>query len=268
MEGGSSSVPAMRLTFLGTGTSFGVPVVGCRCETCTSEDPRDRRTRHGALLDLPEGRLLVDAPPELRLQLLGQGVGAVDAVWITHAHADHVHGIDDLRIFSARKGLPLPAYVSLEHQADLHARFPYIFDSRLLPPAGTTRPELRLEPLPRSGVIDILGARFLPLRLPHGPVSVYGFRVGALGYVTDAKALPEDVLTALDGVEVLVINALWFGDPHPTHFNVEEALEAADAVGARRTYLTHMTHRLRHADMLSRLPRGVVPAYDGLSTEI
>lgn len=258
----------MKLTFLGTGTSFGVPVVGCDCATCTSDDPRDRRTRNGALLDLPGGRLLVDAPPELRLQLVREGVRTLDALWVTHTHADHVHGIDDLRVFSARAGRPLPAYVPEPYLEELRARFPYIFDPSVLPPAGTTRPEIRLEAVHAGEPVDILGARFQPLRVPHGAVPSYGFRVGALGYITDAKRLPTEVARALAGVDVLVLNALWYGNPHPTHFNVEEAVEAARDVGAARTYLIHMTHRLRHADLAGRLPAGIEPAYDGLSLEI
>jgi len=258
----------MRLTFLGTGTSFGIPVVGCDCATCTSDDPRDRRTRNGALLSLPGGILLVDAPPELRLQLVREGVRSIDAVWLTHAHADHVHGIDDLRVFTARGGRSLPTYVPRECVDELHDRFPYIFDPRIRPPEGTTKPEIRLLTLHGEEPVDILGASFRPLAVPHGAVSVYGFRVGGLGYITDAKRLTPTVVEALRGVRVLVLNALWFGDPHPTHFNVEEAVEAARTVGAARTYLIHMTHRLRHRDLLGRLPDGIEPAYDGLTLEI
>src|SRR5690606_18843523 len=135
----------------------------CDCATCTSDDPRDRRTRNGALLDLPGGRLLVDTPPELRLQLVAAGVRSLDAVWLTHLHADHVHGIDDLRVFSARARGPLPAYVPEEYQAELRARFPYIFDPAVLPPAGTTKPEIRLEAVRPHEAVSILGESFLPL---------------------------------------------------------------------------------------------------------
>lgn len=258
----------MRLTFLGTGTSFGIPVVGCDCATCTSSDPRDRRTRNGALVQLAGGNLLVDAPPELRLQLIRERVRTVDAVWFTHTHADHVHGIDDLRVFSARAGGPLPAYVPREYVQDLQTRFPYIFDPSIVPPAGTTKPEIVITTVHGEQPIEILGARFLPLPVPHGSLPAYGFRVGALGYVTDGKRLPAGVVETLRGVDVLVINALWFGNPHPTHFNVEEALEAAAEVGAKHTYLIHLTHRLRHADLAAKLPTGVEPAYDGLTVEI
>jgi len=257
----------MRLTFLGTGTSFGVPVVGCDCATCSSGDPRDARTRSGALLELPEGLLLVDASPELRIQLVKAGVSRVNAVWITHPHADHIHGVDDLRIFTARFGGVLPTHVAREHAPAIRRRFPYIFDSEE-PVPGTSRPRIELIPFDAGGPVTILGAELHPLALPHGPMTVYGFRVGELGYVTDAKALPEPVMERLKGVRTLVLNALWWGSPHPTHFNVEEAIEAAERVGAERTYLIHLTHRVGHADLEARLPDFIRPAFDGLTLEV
>jgi len=258
----------MRLTFLGTGTSFGVPVVGCDCAACTSDDPRDRRTRHGALLELDGGTVLVDTPPELRLQLLSAGVEVVDAVWFTHAHADHIHGIDDLRVFTAHGRRNLSAFVAREYEDLLRSRFRYIFDDAYRPPAGTTKPQIRLLPFEGTDSVTVVGHRFEPLAVPHGPVTVYGFRVGDLGYVTDGKRLPDQALETLRGVRVLVLNALWFGRPHPTHFNVEEAVEAAQTVGAERTYLIHLTHRVRHQELVEWLPDGILPAYDGLRIEI
>ena len=257
----------MKLTFLGTGTSFGVPVVGCDCPTCTSDDPRDRRTRHGALLELEGGRLLVDTPPELRLQLLRAGVELVDAVWFTHLHADHIHGIDDVRVFTVRHG-DMPAYLAHEYVPTMQRHFEYIFDDEIEPPAGSSKPKIRLHGFGAEESVSILGRTFHPVRVPHGNATVYGFRVGKLGYVTDAKALPDDALEALEGVEVLVLNALWFGRPHGSHFNVEEAVEAARDVGARETYLTHLTHRVTHKELLERLPAGVFPAYDGLVVQV
>lgn len=257
----------MKLTFLGTGTSFGIPVVGCDCRTCTSTDVRDRRTRHGAVLEVDGGRLLVDTPPELRLQLLASGVDRVDAVWFTHLHADHVHGIDDLRIFTVRGG-DLPVYVGAEYRERMAHYFKYIFDESCRPLEGTSKPRLQLNDLHPGRVVDLLGERFQAVEVPHGLVRVYGFRVGGLGYVTDGKSLPPATLEALRGVDTLVLNALWFGKPHPSHFNVEEAVAAARAVGARRTYLTHLTHRVTHQELLDRLPEGVEPAYDGLSIEV
>jgi phosphoribosyl 1,2-cyclic phosphate phosphodiesterase len=254
----------VKLTFLGTGTSFGVPVIGCDCGTCTSTDPRDRRTRHAALLQNGEDVVLVDAPPELRLQLTDQRVASVDAVWITHCHADHIHGIDDLRAVSAHHRRRLDVFTGADCERTLRHRFAYIF-SDYRPPPGTTKPELRLrtiEPLERITVGD-LSLQALPLQ--HGPVTVLGFRVGALGYLTDAKTLGPGTREALHGVETLVLNALWFGNPHPTHLNVEEAVELAGQIGARRAFLTHLTHRVRHTELERQLPDWIRPAYDGLS---
>ena len=258
----------MRLTFLGTGTSCGVPVVGCDCETCTSDDPRDSRTRHGALVNLGEKNMLVDTPPELRLQLLAAGIDRVDAVWYTHDHGDHVHGIDDLRAFTVRAKVALPAYVPEEFETIFHERFRYVFDHEIRPPRGSSKPEVEMRVFGPDRPVDMFGHAFTPLVVPHGYINAYGFRVGDLGYVTDGKLLPPETMAALEGVKVLVLNALWFGNPHPTHFNVEEAIEAAQAVGAERTYLTHLTHRVRHQDLLDRLPDGIEPAYDGLTIEI
>lgn len=258
----------MRLTFLGTGTSYGIPVVGCGCATCTSDDPRDRRTRHGALLETAGGRLLVDTPPELRLQLVREGVESIDALWLTHIHADHLHGIDDVRVFSARRGRPLPAWAPEVYLDELMRRFDYVFDPSIQPPEGSTKPDVTLHGLREGEAVEIVGETFMPFSVPHGRMPVFGFRVGPLGYVTDGKRLPPRAMEALEGVRVLVLNALWFGRPHPTHFNVEEAVEAAAAVGAERTFLVHMTHRVLHRELEERLPPGVEPAYDGLSVEM
>jgi phosphoribosyl 1,2-cyclic phosphate phosphodiesterase len=258
----------VKLTFLGTGTSFGVPVVGCDCTACTSSDPRDRRTRHGAVLETEGGHLLVDTPPELRLQLLAAGIHRVDAVWYTHIHADHVHGIDDLRVFTVRDRGDLPAFAGSEYHEAIAHHFEYIFDDKYQPAAGSSKPRVRLHHLRPGEPVDIVGRSFLPVQVPHGHVRVYGFRVGGLGYVTDGKCLPPAAMEALRGVDVLVLNALWFGRTHSSHFNVEEAVEAAADVGARRTYLTHLTHRVTHAELLRRLPAGVEPAYDGLTIEV
>jgi phosphoribosyl 1,2-cyclic phosphate phosphodiesterase len=256
----------MKLTFLGTGTSFGIPVVGCDCATCTSTDPRDKRTRHGAFLEMRGGRLLIDTPPELRLQLVANRIASVDAVWYTHAHADHIHGIDDLRIFTIRKDLT--AYVPTEYRSLFEQHFRYIFDESVQPPEGTNKPQLTLVDVDAGVPVDIAGETFVPVVVPHGDCAVYGFRVGRLGYVTDAKLLPRETMNELRGVDVLVLNALWFGKPHPTHLNIEEAIQVARDLDAKTTYLTHLTHRVRHAELLERLPRGVYPAFDGLTVEI
>jgi phosphoribosyl 1,2-cyclic phosphate phosphodiesterase len=258
----------LRLRFLGTGTSFGIPVVGCRCEVCTSADPRDRRSRHAAVIERGDARILIDTPPELRLQLLGADITHVDAVWFTHDHADHTHGIDDLRVFSARQRRSLDAWADPVTAASLRRKFRYIFDADYRPPEGTTKPEIRLRDFDPAAALSVAGFDMTPLEVPHGDTAVYGFRTGGLGYITDAKQIPAAARAALAGVEVLVLNALWSGSPHPTHFNVEEAVQAAREIGAQRTFLTHMTHRLRHAALAAALPEGIEPAYDGLVVEI
>ncbi|MDT8369262.1 MAG: MBL fold metallo-hydrolase [Longimicrobiales bacterium] len=257
----------MRLTLLGTGTSFGVPVVGCDCRVCTSEDPRDRRDRSAALLDLPEGRLLIDAPPELRLHLLREGIASIDAVWITHTHADHLHGLDDLRIVTQREARSLDAWVADIHREDVEARFSYIFDDRVQPPPGTSKPKIVLHELSAGRPVRILGQEIIPVALPHGPVTSFGFRAGTLGYLTDGKSVPDAALEVLRGIDTLVINALWWGSPHPTHFNIEEAIETARTLGARRTFLVHLTHRVLHAELEADLPEGVAAGYDGLAID-
>jgi phosphoribosyl 1,2-cyclic phosphate phosphodiesterase len=257
----------VKLTFLGTGTSFGVPVIGCDCATCMSPDVRDKRTRHGAVVETASGRLLVDTPTELRLQLLAAGIKSIDAIWFTHDHADHLHGIDDVRAFSVKRG-DLPGYVPVEYHSAIEQHFRYIFDDNIKAPKGSSKPRLRLLPMEAGKPIEIVGESFLPVRVPHGECSVYGFRVGRLGYITDAKTLPREAVAALEGVDVLVLNALWFGKPHASHFNIEEAIEASRTVGAKRTYLTHLTHRVTHRELEERLPDGVYPAFDGLVVEI
>lgn len=254
----------MKLHFLGTGTSFGVPVIGCDCEVCTSPDERDRRTRHAVMLEEDDRRLLVDTPPELRLQLVRAGVRDVDAVWFTHYHADHTHGVDDLRVFSVRRRSPLQVYGERGCIEVLAQKFDYVFDPRLKPIEGTTKPEAELRELTAYQPVTVAGFDLTPLPVPHGNVDVFGFRAGELGYITDAKRLPERTREALRGVRVLVLNALWYGRSHPTHFNVEEAVEVARDIGADRTYLTHLSHRVGHRELLQRLPAGILPAHDGL----
>ena|SRR5688572_7938444 len=258
----------MKLTFLGTGTSFGVPQVGCGCAVCHSPDPRDKRNRVGAIVETDNGaRLLIDTPPELRLQLIAAGVDRVDAVLYTHDHADHAHGLDDIRALSVRRDAPLEMYGPADSLARLASRFPYIFDDSIRPLPGTSKPEGRAMPLRDRQRVDIAGVEVMPVEVPHGPVSVFGYRIGALAYITDAKTISSDVSAALEGVKVLVINAL-FRTGHPTHLSIPEAVRVAQTIGAERTYLTHLTHDNFHADLEAELPRGIMPAFDGLTIRI
>lgn len=258
----------MRLTFLGTGTSFGVPVVGCGCDVCTSEDPRNRRTRHALLLEDEGGTLLVDTPPELRLQLLAAGATRVDAVFLTHPHADHVHGIDDLRVFAVHGRSSLPVHVASRYEDELRRRFDYFLGPHASSQPGTTIPGIELVLFEDRDEIEAGGIALQTIGFPHGQFESFGFRTGELAVVVDAKQVPEDAWGLLEGVRTLVINALWFGKTHPTHFTVEEAVEVAERLGAERTWLTHLTHRVEQGDAERRLPVGVRPAYDGLTIEV
>ncbi len=253
----------MRLTFLGTGTSFGIPQIGCRCAVCTSSDPRDRRRRTGVVIQADGATLLVDTPPELRLALLESGVGSVDAVLFTHDHADHTHGIDDLRALSGHGRGTLPLYGPADALERMRVKFDYIFDPMARPIPGSSRPEVTLNALEPGVEATVAGQRVLPLRFSHGPSDVFGYRIGPLAYLTDVKAVPAAERAALQGLDVLVLNAL-FHRPHPTHLSIPEAVEAARAIGARRTYLTHLTHETGHAALAAELPEGIEPAYDGL----
>ena len=257
----------MRLTLLGTGTSFGVPQIGCDCVVCHSSDPKDQRTRTAALIQTGTATLLIDTPPELRLQLLRSATMDIDAVLYTHEHADHVAGIDDLRIFSVQRRAPIPVYASPSMAEYLQESYRYIFGGGQEPYAGTSKPRLDIHELVPGEIRNIAGVPVLPLEFAHGHGSVLGFRIGPLAYLTDVKQVPEAARELLRGIDVLVINALWWR-PHPTHLSVPEAIETARAIGARRTILTHLTHETGHAELASRLPAGVEPGYDGQTLEI
>ena len=257
----------MRLTFLGTGTSFGVPQIGCDCAVCRSTDPRDKRTRSGAILEAAGSTILIDTPPELRLQLIAGGFSHIDAVVYTHEHADHINGIDDLRIFSVRQRGPLPIYGPPETLDRVRASFNYIFDDAVRPYEGTSKPRLTLHPTEPGRPVTMAGVEVLPLAFQHGHLRVFGYRFGSLAYITDVKAIPEPVFDQLRGLDVLVLNALWWR-PHPTHLSISEAVATAHALGARRTYLTHLTHETGHAELETKLPPGVFPAHDGLTVEV
>lgn len=258
----------MKLTFLGTGTSYGVPQVGCHCDVCRSSDPRDKRTRVGAVIETDRGtRLLVDTPPELRIQLIAAGIDRVDAILFTHDHADHTHGLDDIRAITVRREGPITMYGPADSLDRLSSRFSYIFDTSIRPLPGTFKPEGVARPVTPGETVTIGDAEVTAIALPHGPTTVFGYRVGDLGYITDAKIVPDAAIDAFRGVKVLVLNAL-FRTEHPTHLSLPEAVHAAREIGAERTYLTHLTHHNLHADLEAELPRGITPAFDGLTVRV
>ena len=256
----------MRLTFLGTGTSTGVPQIGCGCAVCTSADPKDKRNRTSVVVEEDGKAILVDTPPELRLGLLRAGIRAVDAVLFTHDHADHTHGMDDLRALSGHGRGTLSLYGAAATLERMRRKFDYIFDPDARPIPGSTRTDVRPVVVEPGVPVTVVGIEVLPMELSHGPSTVLAFRFGRMAYVTDAKVVPEAVRRQLRGVEVLVLNAL-FHRPHPTHLSIEEAVETAQAIGAKQTYLTHLTHETSHASLLAELPPGIEPAWDGLVVE-
>lgn len=252
----------LELVCLGTGTSHGVPVIGCDCRVCRSADPRDRRDRAAVLVRWRGRTILVDTPPELRLQLLRARVYHVDAVLYTHTHADHLFGLDDVRIFSSRSGRATPVYGTPSTLANLQQQFFYAFSG---PSIGGGVPRLELHPIdPPDQPFPVEGMLVQPIPVLHGPTTVLGFRFGDVAYVTDTNQIPPASLEQLRGLDVLILDALR-EQPHPTHFSVSEALAVVAELRPRRTYLTHICHDLLHAETNQRLPPGVELAYDGLT---
>lgn len=258
----------MRLIFLGTGTSFGVPQIGCRCAVCRSPDPRDHRTRSSVVVETDRGtRLLIDTSPELRLQLVANNIERVDAVLFTHDHADHTHGIDDIRAISVMRDAPLPLYGSEATLGSLTRKFPYIFDDSMRPLPGTSKPEAHPRAIAPGESVRIGDVDVTATAVPHGHVEVLAYRIGPLAYITDAKLIPETAIKLMQGAKVLVLNAL-LRTEHPTHLSIPEAIAVAREIGAERTYFTHLTHESRHADLEAELPAGMAPAFDGLTLRI
>jgi phosphoribosyl 1,2-cyclic phosphate phosphodiesterase len=257
----------VRLTLLGTGTSMGVPQIGCDCPVCRSDDPRDQRSRTAALVETDESTILIDTPPELRMQLLAAGKSDIDAVLYTHLHADHVHGIDDLRSVSLKRGEELGLYGPAETVDHLRKSFNYIFDDSVVPLRGTSKPSLALNTISAGKESVVAGTSVLPLEFMHGKITVFGYRIGPLAYLTDVKDVDDAAVEALNGVEVLVISALWWRQ-HPTHLSIEEAIDVARRVGAERTLLTHLTHETSHRELLRKLPPGIEPGYDGQTIKL
>jgi phosphoribosyl 1,2-cyclic phosphate phosphodiesterase len=266
----------VKITVLGSGTSHGVPFIGCECDVCRSSDVRDKRTRPSILVDLgQDGRpagsavadavrfVLVDTSPDLRQQALSNHVTRVDAVLFTHAHADHVCGFDDIRRFNQLQQVPMTCFGSAATCDDLQRMFSYVFT----PPKqqGGGVPKVRLFTL--GGPFSLGGAEFVPVPLMHGVLPVLGFRVGSFAYLTDCNRIPDSSWPLLEGVTTIVLDALR-RRPHSTHFNIDEAVEVVARLGATRAYFTHISHDLAHAETCARLPPGVELAYDGQVLEL
>jgi len=256
----------MELLFLGTGTSHGVPMIGCDCDVCTSPDPRNKRTRCSALIRIIESdtHILIDASIDFREQMLRHRIRRIDAILFTHHHADHVFGLDDVRTFSDRQGR-IECYVPPAHEKWIRNVFGYAFGAPDIPDCGGL-PRLNLNVV--RGPLEIGGRRVIPIELPHGPyVKVWGYRIGGLAYLTDCNDIPDEATQHLRGLDVLVLDALR-PQPHPTHFSIGEAVTAARKINARRTFFTHISHRSDHDALAASLPDGIQPAYDGLTVEV
>jgi phosphoribosyl 1,2-cyclic phosphate phosphodiesterase len=251
-----------QMVLLGTGTSVGVPMIGCGCDVCTSRNPRNQRTRCSAILGLAQGNLLIDTPPDLRFQLLREGIGIVHAVVYTHDHADHLYGLDDLRLFPFYLGGPAPLYCEPTVERRIRRAFDYAFSDDEPTHAGAA-PHLAVHNI-TTEPFTVLGERVVPIRLRHGPrFEVLGFRIGDIAYCTDTNEIPPESWPLLGGLDVLILDALR-PRPHATHFSLDEAIEAARKVRPRRTLFTHISHELEYEATNARLPPGMELAYDGM----
>jgi len=250
----------VEVVVLGSGTSHGVPMIGCRCAVCMSDDPRDKRARAGIFVRMGGVRMLVDATPELRMQCLTHGIDAADALLLTHHHADHVAGLDDVRRFNHLMKKPMSCYGTTRTLDAIRRMFAYAFEPAADSPHS--RPELDLRSIEHDP-FRVGDATVVPIPLLHGPMPVLGFRFGRFAYCTDCSMIPESSFERLAGLEVLILDALR-PDPHPTHLSLDQAVEIAQRIGASRTYFTHMAHQLGHAQTNAKLPKGIELAYDGL----
>ena len=251
------------LTILGSGSSAGTPVVGCKCETCLSINPRNKRTRCSSLITLENGKnILIDTSPDLREQSLRESITKVDAVLFTHAHADHCHGIDDLRAFCQINKIQIPIYGNQEVIDQLTNKFKYamieprnFWDIPVLKPNIVTKP------------FEIFDEKIIPIQIKHGNNNINGYRIGNLGYITDASEISENSMKLLEGIDVLLLDCLRM-EPHFTHLSFSESIEIAKIIDAKATYLIHMMHTLKYESLKNMLPEGVYVGYDGLKLQI
>ncbi len=249
----------MRVTILGSGTSHGIPAVGCSCRVCTSPDPRDHRGRCSVVVEWRGVTFLVDTPPELRRQVIRAHLTRLDAILYTHSHADHLFGLDDVRRFNDLQGDELPVFGSAATLEDVRRAYRYVF---VPTQEGGGKPRLGLRPI-RGDALEWRGVRVEAIPVFHGELEILGYRFGPFAYVTDVSRIPERSVERLEGLDTLILGALRW-EPHPTHFTIEQALEAIHRLRPRRAFLTHLAHTVAHAETEHRLPPGVRLGYDGL----
>lgn len=254
---------ALKVTFLGTGTSQGIPVIGSKHPVCKSENPKDKRLRVSALIEVDGLNILIDCGPDFRQQMLTNGVQRIDAILYTHEHSDHTLGLDDIRPYFFRQG-DIPIYAHTRVMASLKKRFDYIFTSENKYPGAPSVQEHIIE----NKLFTVKGINVMPVDVMHNRVQVFGFRIRDFAYITDAKTIEEEEAEKLKGVDVLVINALR-NEPHHSHLSLEEAIQFIKKIGPDRAYITHISHHLGfHDEVQARLPKNVFLAYDNLQIEI
>ncbi|AYL96885.1 MBL fold metallo-hydrolase [Mucilaginibacter celer] len=253
----------MTITFLGTGTSQGVPVIACNCEVCLSADKRDKRLRSSVLVEAEDKTIIIDSGPDFRYQMLRAHVQHLDAIVFTHEHKDHIAGMDDIRAFNYKQNVPMDIYADERVQKALAREFPYVFDGTGYPGI----PQVNLHTV-ASEPFNIGSIRLIPIEVFHYRLPIKGYRIKDFTYVTDAKTILPAEMEKIKGSRILVINALQ-KETHISHFTLDEAVAFANEIGAETTYFTHISHRLgKHADITKELPPGIELAYDGLKLEI
>jgi phosphoribosyl 1,2-cyclic phosphate phosphodiesterase len=253
---------AMRVTFLGTGTSHGVPMIGCDCPICTSDKPSNKRTRSSVFVEADGVNTLIDTGPDMRTQVLRENIRRIDAVLFTHAHADHLFGLDDIRRFNDISGISMPCYGSQRTLECVRRAFQYVFVPTQL---GGGKPQLDL--IEFDGPFDVMGVRVTPVPIFHGELQIYGYRIGDFGYITDCSRIPEHSEELLCSLDTLVLGVIRH-EPHETHFCVSEALSIICKLKPRQAFFTHIAHRLEHDQTNRALPPDVRLAYDGLKIEV
>ena len=253
----------MTITILGSGTSHGIPVVGCDCQVCHSKDDKNKRMRSSVLFNTHGTNILIDTATEFRLQAVREGIKSIDAIFYTHSHADHLHGLDDIRPLTYHKAIDV--YASVDDNIEIRNRFPYIFNQTLQKGGG--KPKLNLNSIEdKDIIIDSLTVK--PVTVKHGLLDILGYMINdKAAYITDCSYIPMNIIDQLKGIKVLILGALRYRE-HATHFNIEQALGIIKKISPERAYLTHLSHDVDHNKLSAELPGGIFPAYDGLKITI